>query len=313
MRKIVKNNGVALITAMLITAITGSLAAGLTWNNSLDIRRTMTLMLHEQGIQVALGAESWVQNILQKDSLTSQTDHLGEIWASELPILPIDNDSIKGAVSGKIEDLNGKFNVNNLVDENGLVDIDMLEQFERLLQILNLDIKFAGLTVDWIDIDQIASLPNGAEDPVYTNLNPPYRTSNRPLINVTELSSLEGMDKLSFRKLLPHITALPGRTKINVNTATPEVIRSLSNNIDQNTLEGLLSLRKEFGISDITSTFSAIIENKAVFDNLSQKSDYFQLKAIVQIDNVVVNYFSLMMRLPNGGQVTTILRSFGAV
>ena len=37
----------------------------------------------------ALGAESWVQNILQKDSLTSQTDHLGEIWASELPILPI--------------------------------------------------------------------------------------------------------------------------------------------------------------------------------------------------------------------------------
>ena len=61
MKKINKNKGVALITAMLITAITGSLAAGLTWNNSLDIRRTMTLMLHEQGIQVALGAETWVR------------------------------------------------------------------------------------------------------------------------------------------------------------------------------------------------------------------------------------------------------------
>ena len=313
MKKINKNKGVALITAMLITAITGSLAAGLTWNNSLDIRRTMTLMLHEQGIQVALGAETWVQNILQNDSLSNQTDHLGEIWASELPVLPIDNDSIQGAVSGKIEDLNGKFNVNNLVDANGQVNVDMLEQFERLLQILNLDIRFAGLTVDWIDIDQIASLPNGAEDPVYTNFNPPYRTSNRPLVNVTELSSLEGMDKLSFRKLLPHITALPGKTKINVNTATPEVLSSLSNNIDQNTLEGLLLIRKESGISDITSTFGTLIENKVIFDNLSQKSEYFQLKAVVQIDNVVVNYFSLMMRLPNGGPVTTILRSFGSI
>ena len=313
MKKIIKNRGVALITAMLITAITGSLAAGLTWNNSLDIRRTMTLMLHEQGIQVALGAETWVQNILQNDSLSNQTDHLGEIWASELPVLPIDNDSIQGAVSGRIEDLNGKFNVNNLVDANGQVDVDMLEQFERLLQILNLDIRFAGLTVDWIDTDQIASLPNGAEDPVYTSLNPPYRTSNRTLVNVTELSSLEGMDKLSFRKLLPHITALPGKTKINVNTATPEVLSSLSYNIDQNALEGLLSLRKESGISDITSTFSALVENKVVFDNLSQKSEYFQLNAVVQIDNVVVNYFSLMMRLPNGGPVTTILRSFGSI
>ena len=31
--------GVALITAMLITALTGSLAAGLAWNSALDVRR----------------------------------------------------------------------------------------------------------------------------------------------------------------------------------------------------------------------------------------------------------------------------------
>ena len=47
--------GVALITAMLITALTGSLAAGLAWDNALDVRRTMVLLFHEQGMQVALG------------------------------------------------------------------------------------------------------------------------------------------------------------------------------------------------------------------------------------------------------------------
>ncbi len=42
--------GIALITAMLITALTGSLAAGLAWNNALDVRRTMMLLFHEQAV-----------------------------------------------------------------------------------------------------------------------------------------------------------------------------------------------------------------------------------------------------------------------
>ena len=38
-----------------------------------------------EAVQVALGAESWVLSILRQDLQNSQTDHLGEIWASELP------------------------------------------------------------------------------------------------------------------------------------------------------------------------------------------------------------------------------------
>ena len=84
----IRTRGVALITAMLITALTGSLAAGLSWDNALDVRRTMVLLFHEQGMQVALGAESWIRNILRDDGIDSQTDHLGELWASDLPGLP---------------------------------------------------------------------------------------------------------------------------------------------------------------------------------------------------------------------------------
>jgi general secretion pathway protein K len=312
-RRIRRNRGVALITAMLITALTGSLAAGLAWNNALDVRRTMTLLFHEQGMQIALGAESWIRNILRDDGIDSQTDHLGELWASDLPGLPVDNDSVQGAVSGKIEDLNGRFNVNNLLDANGKVDPDMLAQFERLLQVLDIDIKFAGLAADWIDADQDAGLPNGAEDSIYTGLVPPYRTFNRPLTNVTELSALDGMDKLSFDRLLPHVTALPGHTSINVNTATPAVLQSLSMNMDETTVESLLSLREESGFSDITSTFGTLVDNKAILGLLTESSEYFQLKAVVQIDTVRVTYFSVLLRAPNGGPVTTILRSLGTL
>ena len=130
-----RSRGVALITALLITALTGSLAAGLAWENALDVRRTMILLFHEQGMQVALGAESWIRNILRDDSIDSKTDHLGELWASELPGLPVDNDSVQGAVIGKVEDLQGRFNVNNLIDQNDEVDEDVLEQFQRLLRV----------------------------------------------------------------------------------------------------------------------------------------------------------------------------------
>jgi general secretion pathway protein K len=309
----VRHRGVALLTAMLITALTGSLAAGLAWNNALDVRRTMVLLFHEQGMQVALGAESWIRNILRDDGIESQTDHLGELWASELPGLPVDNDSVQGAVSGQIEDLQGRFNVNNLIDSNGEVNEDVLEQFQRLLVSLEIDPRFAGLTADWIDADQEAGFPDGAEDSIYTGLSPPYRTLNRTLSNVTELAALEGMDAASFRALLPHVTALPPGTQINVNTATPVVLQSLDPNIDATMIEDLLAQREESGFIDFTQTFSTLVTNPVIFAQLTESSSFFQLKAVVQIDTVRVTYYSVLSRSPSGGPVTTILRSLGTI
>jgi len=305
--------GVALITALLITALSGSLAAGLAWDNALDVRRTMVLLFHEQGLQVALGAESWIRNILRDDGIESQTDHLGELWASELPGLPVDNDSVQGAVAGKIEDLQGRFNVNNLLDSNGDVDKDVLEQFQRLLVILDLNPRIAGLAADWIDADQDTGFPDGAEDSIYTGLTPPYRVLNRTLANVTELSALEGMDQASFNVLLPHVTALPHGTQINVNTATPVVLQSLDPNLDATAVEGLLSERADAGFADYAQTFSTLVTNPAMFAQLTETSGFFQLKAVVQIDTVRVTYYSVLSRSPNGGPVTTILRSLGTI
>jgi general secretion pathway protein K len=309
----IRVRGVALITAMLITALTGSLAAGLAWDNALDVRRTMMLLFHEQGMQVALGAESWIRNILRDDGLDSQTDHLGELWASDLPGLPVDNDSVQGAVAGQIEDLQGRFNVNNLIDSNGKRNEDILEQFQRLLVILDINPRFAGLTADWIDADQEAGFPDGAEDSIYTGLTPPYRSLNRMLTNITELAALEGMDPVSFRALLPHVTALPPGTQINVNTATAVVLQSLDPNIDANMIEDLLSQREEAGFDNFAQTFSTLVTNPVIFGQLTESSSFFQLKAVVQIDTVRVTYYSVLSRSPSGGPVTTILRSLGTI
>ena len=73
----IANRGVALITAMLITALASLVAANLAWDNALDVRRTMVLLNNDQAVQVALGAESWVVGILHQDLQESDIDHLG--------------------------------------------------------------------------------------------------------------------------------------------------------------------------------------------------------------------------------------------
>jgi general secretion pathway protein K len=300
-----QHRGVALITAILITALAGSVAAGLAWDSALDLRRTTVMLYRDQAVQVALGAESWLQSILRQDLEDSDTDHLGEIWASELPGLPIDG----GEVFGTVEDLQGRFNVNNLIGQDGAIDEPSLEQFRRLLRALGLDPRFAGIAADWIDTDRDAEFPDGAEDPIYTSLIPPYRTANQMLSSASELAALEGIDKLSFDILLPHIVALPGRTFINVNTATGPVLQSLSEEMSAADVERLLAERGEAGFNDIGGSFSSIVTPE-VMNQLVESTNFFQLKVIVRIDTVRITYYSLLERGPRG-DVTPILRSLG--
>lgn len=305
MRQRHRSRGVALITAVLITALAGSVAAGLAWDSALDLRRTTVLLYRDQALQVALGAENWLQTILRQDLEDSETDHLGEIWASELPGLPIEG----GEVFGGVEDLQGRFNVNNLIGQNGEIDHPSLEQFRRLLRALGLDPRFAGIAADWIDANQEAEFPDGAEDAIYTSQIPPYRTADQMLSSASELEALSGIDKASFDILRPHIVALPGRTYINVNTATGAVLQSLSEDISAADVERLLAERGETGFTDINGTFSSLVAPD-VLQQIVDSTNFFQLKVVVRIDTVRITYYSVLERGPRG-DVTPILRSLG--
>lgn len=300
-----REKGVALITAMIIMALATMVAANLAWDNALDVRRTTMLLYRDQGIQVALGAENWIASILRQDLEDSETDHLSEIWATDLPPLPIDG----GEIFGVIEDLQGRFNVNNLIDADGTVHEASLEQFRRLLSSLELDPRFAGIAADWLDADLDAAFPDGAEDSIYTGITPPYRAANQLLSSISELAALEGMDKITFDTLAPHIVALPGRTAINVNTATPFVLRSLDENISPGDVEGLVTEREDGGFPDVENAFTSLVTPE-VLNDLTDSSNYFQLKVVVRIDTVRITLYSVLRRGPRGN-VSTILRSFG--
>lgn len=313
-----RQRGVALITAMLVMALLAILAADLTWDNGLDVRRTMSLLYHDEGIQAAYGAEDWVRTMLRDDANESTTDHLGEIWAADFPVLPIESDSVRGVIQGTVGDLQGRFNINNLVDSNGNVDQFALEQFQRLLLALDLDQRLAGIAADWVDPDQAAGMPDGAEDPIYTGKVPPYLAANQALVTPSELMALDGMDRATLDILLPHISAIPkpanGQpTRINVNTATAPVLQSLDPNLTAADVERLLADRENGGFPDYTNDLQSFMPADVINDYLAETSSYFQLKVVVQIDTVRVTYHSVLYRENQGGATVPILRSFGTL
>jgi general secretion pathway protein K len=311
--------GVALITALLVVALATLAAVAMTTRQQLDIRRTANVINGEQAYMYALGGESWVKRILLRDRKNSSIDSLNEVWATRLPPLPIPG----GTIQAQLEDLQARFNLNNLVQANlvpaNLVQAeqarakDNIKIFKRLLRVLELSPTLAQVVVDWIDSDLDTLLPNGAEDNTYLTKTPAYRTSNTLLSSPSEIRLLAGFDKDSYQKLLPYVSTLPTTelTKINVNTAQLPVLMALVEGLSERDATALIAARDEKPFESIQDflVHDALAGLGVDAKNLSISSAYFLLTGLVQIDRARAQLNSVLYRLSD--QVRVVMRSQG--
>ena len=302
-----RQRGVAAITAILVVAIAATIAVSMLWESTLDQRRTESSVLADQGLLYVQAAEAWAADILRQDLVDNpDSDSFADIWAIELPPLPVDG----GVIVGKLEDLQGRFNVNNLLDVEGNENPLFVAQFERLLQMLDLDPNIAGLLVDWLDADAELRFPTGGEDAVYATAEPPYRTPNAMITTTTELMAIADLDRDAYRALEPFITALPQGTNLNVNTASAYVLASLSDELDLSTAESLLYERGNAEFVDIEASFGGLIDEETflVIDGVSR---HFLLTATVTLGASQTTMRSVLQRDPSG-VTRAIFRTLGA-
>ena len=314
-----RQRGVALITAILIVALATVLAVHIGYQAFLDQRRTMTTFSLDQAQQIAIGAEAWVADILQKDARQSATtDDYTEEWAMRLPPLPVDG----GEVMGQVDDMQGRFNLNNLVrwDQaaNALVtDPAAVARIARLLEMLEIEDKWAGLIADWIDADIDPQFPDGAEDSVYTGLTPPYRTANMPITRTSELLAIADFGLERYRKLEPYVAALPVGTAINLCTASPQVLDALTAKQRQYTLavQSTAQTRQQRcfpTIADLQAQLDPKEKTELIDGNVvAQTSSYFRLSTVVTLGTTQLTMYSLLYR--QNTLVRPIQRSIGTL
>ena len=306
MRTTSSQRGVALVMAIIVVAIGTMIAVNLIWRGTLDLRRTESALAADQGLMYVQGAEAWAADILRQDLVDSpESDHLGELWATELPPLPVDG----GAITGRLEDLQGRFNLNNLIAADGKENPLARRQLERLLVSVEADPALAGAVIDWLDPDTELRFPSGGEDVVYSDADPPYRTANSTITSTSELMAVAGFDRDTYRRLAPYITVLPQGTKLNVNTASDVVLASLSDDIDIATATSLVEQRGEAEFVDINQTFEGLVEPD-VLREIDGVSEHFLLTATVTLGKNQLTMRSVLQR-DRSGITRAVFRSFG--
>jgi general secretion pathway protein K len=164
-----QQRGVAIITALLVVALSAILVAGILWRQQVQIRRIENQRLINQSEWVARGTIDWARLVLRSAADTAPIDYLGGVWA--VPIAETRLSDLLGKfggsaggdledandtwLSGSIEDAQAKFNLRNLAGANGQtaggqVDPTQVEAFQKLLSELGLSSELAGPAAQYV-------------------------------------------------------------------------------------------------------------------------------------------------------------------
>jgi general secretion pathway protein K len=308
MRASSRQQGVAIITALLIVAIAATVSVAISTRLQLDVRRTGNMIAGDQAYLYSLAAESWSRRILENDRKENEIDHLGENWAIELPPIPVEG----GYIKGKLSDLQACFNLNTLSGDSPENPVAR-PRLERLLTNLKIDQGFVHAIVDWLDEDLQTTIPDGAEDVYYLNQERPYRAANGPIVSTSEMRLIRGFDDPTiYQILIPHICAVGIPTPININTATEEVLRSLADDLSASDVAKIINQRNDEAFNSIKefTKFNDLGKIISSTEGLSVDTEYFMLTVESIIGQIRLVTYSIIHRKEDS-TTRVIARSHG--
>lgn len=274
--------GVALLTVMLVFAVAAIIAVSMLSRQQLDIVRTSNMLEQTQATQYALGAEELARQTLLEDAvLTPGIDYPGQRWASLREGIPIEH----GQVSLQIEDLQGRFNINALVNGSAA----RVGEFQKLLKALGILANAQAIA------DQVTAMATSGG--IRTQLGYPI------LASTTALRKIESLSADDYNRLLPYVAAPPERSSLlNINTASDTLIRATA--VDDDVYQSLRKLRTTQGY--VTGDQLLTIGNAM---GMTVRSNYFGLTARVRFNNRTVTLNSVIYRIsvPSGQTAVSVI------
>lgn len=310
--------GIAVLTAMLVVAVATVLAVAMAWNTNLDMRRTAGLMAWDQAREYGYFAETLAIQSLE-DQLQGEAVYDRSTDQAARAGLSIVQD--ERMLAGGYADLQGRFNLNNLVTREGRPDELVVGQFRRLLRAVadidpglgmgpaEIEVIVAS-TVDWIDPDSSADF-NGAEDDFYTSEPEPYRAANGWFTSVSEFRAVRGVTAEIFATLGPHLAALPvagQHSLVNFNTASVPVLMSLGEDVSLENAERWVEESLDKPVEDVLLVAEGLID-PAMLPYVGYASNYFELAGFVSIGTHRLDLYSLLEW--DGQSARVRLRRFG--
>jgi len=307
-----QQQGAALLLAMLTVTLVATLASAALWQQWRATEVEKAERQRAQAAWILAGALDWTRLILREDARGNQNsgnpDHLGEPWAMPLEearlstFLAADknnnaadtpDEALQAFLSGEVIDLQSRLNFLNLVKPTGsgaTVSADIsqpdLDAFTRLYQLLDLP----QTELDAAAQALLATSRHAANNP---------QPSHSALIpnTLAQLAWL-GIDNASLSALEPHVTVLPERTPVNLNTASAQVLAASVPGLSLADAQKLVSERAR-------NPFRSLVEVGRVVPAVASqlgaashdvRSRYFEIRGRLRLDDVVIEERSQVVR-----------------
>ena len=301
-----RQQGAALLMAMLTVALVATLAAAGVWLQWRSIEVEAAERQRAQAHWLLLGALDWARIILREDARAggeNGQDHLAEPWAvplQEARLSTFVSSNAEGVsredervaeevfLSGQISDLQGRLNVLNLIESDGQLSKPGLVVFERLFKRLDLP---------------PTELQTLAQQLVLAHGN----TVARPLRpqRVEQLAWL-GLSANTLATLAPHVCVLPVRTSVNLNTASEAVLLASLSGLDAAGAQKLVQLRASRHFNTLEDARLRLDNPRAGIDPAlhSVNSRHFEVRGRLRWGATVLEERSLVER--NGVDVRVL-------
>jgi len=338
--KLARNNrGIALLITISVTTIL--VAAALEYNrrarfevlSTASVRDRLTLSyMASSGVHTAMA-------LLIKDKAESNFDSLQEDWANPEKIdeilqeIPFDN----GKLSVVITDELAKIQVNALVmfPDSHQFNESQVMIWERLLNVIGSEddlqndsnpTAIVNSVKDWLDSgdDDATTGLSGAESSYYGEQDPPYKSRNGPIADLSELLLIKGITPQLYygtkdapglaNYMTVHGLAVgagtsfnwPGR--ININTADVPVLASLLGSENQELAQAVYDYRQEMAAEKDVHDFSSpqwykniaglsdvMIDSRLI----TTSSDVFRIRSTASINEIQSSVIAVVQRVQN--------------
>jgi general secretion pathway protein K len=200
---------------------------------------------------------------------------------------------LQAFLSGEVLDLQSRLNFMNVVKLSGTgaaakaeISPPDLEALKRLYTQLNLPLPELTAAVD----ELLSTTELAANDPL------PSPTALKPR-KLAHLGWL-GIGPASLAALEPHVTVLPERTTLNINTASAQALVASMAQLDMALAQRLVAERERNPFKTLTdaSRLLPALQGQLLEAQHGTRSRFFEVRGRLRLDDAVVEERSLVVR-----------------
>lgn len=280
--------GFVLVNALILVLALSAVAVGLLFLAETARARHNAVQVSAQLGLYLDGFEALGVTLLNADRAgTNAMDHAGESWARPVQDLSVD----RGSISGNLNDLQGRFNVNWLSNYD---DNEARDAFARLLTRLGLSALRGKAIVTFLTPGGTVTTSQRARH------NPQVAVVSGPVLMVEQLMLVPGMRASEMARLRPYITALPGDSLLNINTASAEVLQSLLPDIGMAVVVQLVQQRQRQPFTSIEEFMGWFGAASATVDEarFAVGSSWFHAEIVARLDGQEMRRDTVFERQP---------------